>query len=285
MLLVQFIYLSTGREVKHKAAGWPLLLLLQWEAVCPGATSCHAALLPNTLRAGLTPTPCGPPVAGLSSSRVWFDIDCLKPNTYDSAKLNEKERVTIREDMQIWRPELWKEVTVLGVFLVCHGWWCHYRQQQCSYYFWAGLIVQQTPRAMSTQFTKHPVALLLYTCFIIFFLKKWLQIERIIPDLWFTLDILLSLPFSFIHSFNVYRVFITLYLSKRLTCALPSRLSFTFHSEGPTFGQSDQKRFLKGCEIETETQRMKKVILATNKRMFQVEGQNLLRPGWLCKTV
>ena len=135
ILLVWFVYLSTVREVQHKAAGWPLLLSFQWEAVCPGATSCHAVLLPNTLRAGLTPTPCGPPVPGLSSSSVWFDIDCLKPSTYDSAKLNEKERVTIREGVQFWRPELWKEVTVLGAFLVCHGWGCHYRQQQCSHYF------------------------------------------------------------------------------------------------------------------------------------------------------
>ena len=145
--------------------------------------------------------------------------------------------------------------------------------------------------------------------FSFFFLEKWLQIERIFPDLWFTLDIMLSLPYSFIHSFNIYRVVITLGSSlvaqavKRLPttpttwetrCQIlatgwlvlcPQGCHWHFTAEVPTFGQSDQRSFLKGCEIETETQRMKIVILAANKRLFQVEGQNLLRPGWLYKTV
>lgn len=150
---------------------------------------------------------------------------------------------------------------------------------QSSFLSWLNCSTDTKSHVNTVQETSCCLAAL-HLFYFFFFLKKWLQIERIIPDLWFTLDILLSLPYSFIHSFNIYRVVITLDLSNRLTCALPSRLSFTFHSEGPTFGQSDQKRFLKGCETETETRRMKKVILAANKRMFQVEGQNLLRPRW-----
>ena len=281
---------------------------LQWEAVCPGATSCHAALFPNKLRAGLTPTPCGLPVAGLSSSSIWFDIYYLKPNTYDSAKLNEKKTVTIREGTQFWRPELWK-VTVLGAFLVCHGWCCHYRQQQCSHYFWAGLIVQQTPRAMSMQFSKHPVALPLYPCFIYFFPEEmttdWKNYSRSLihfrhhafPPLFIYsfIQYLSSTYYTWIFpggsdgkasAYSAYHVGEpTLDLSHRQTCALPSGCHWHFTAEGPTIGQSDQRRFLKGCEIETETQRMKIVIPAANKRLFQVEGQNPLRPGWLCKTV
>ena len=259
------LHFTSWRETQHEVVGWPIPLSLEREADCPGAASCHAASFPNTLRAGLTPTPCGPPIAGLSGNSMWFDVYCLKANTYNSAKLNGKERVTIREGMQFWRPELWK-VTVLGAFLVCHGWCCHYRQQQCSHYFWAGLIVQQTPRAMSTQFSKHPVALPLYACFLFFpeeMTTDWKNFSRslihfrhhALPPLFIYsfIQYLSSSYYTWIFpggsgskasAYNAYHVGDPMPdLSNRLTCALPSRLSLTFHCRRPHFWTEWSEKF------------------------------------------
>lgn len=101
----------------------------------------------------------------------------------------------------------------------------------------------------------------LHLFYFFFFLKKWLQIERIVPDLWFTLDILLSLPYSFIHSFNVYRVVTTLDLATGWLVLCPQGYHSHFTQKAPLLDRVIRKGSSKTVKLKLRLEGWKKSYL------------------------
>lgn len=88
-------------------------------------------------------------------------------------------------------------------------------------------------------------------------------------------------------AYNAYHVETRQILATGWLVLCSSRLLIlTFHCRRPHFWTEWSEKFPQRMwNWNWDSKDENRVILAANKRLFQVEGQNLLRPGWLCKTV
>ena len=216
--------------------------------MCRGATSCSAALFPDKLRARLTPTPLWATDRWSQQRQhlVWYLLFETQPLWLCHAKLNEKERVTIREGMWFWRPRLSNGVTGAGslpdMSRAMLSLWAATMQSLFLSWFNCSTDTEGHVIAVRQMEINIPsFRVLLPCCFALVFVffseemtTDWKNYSRSLIHFRHR-----AVIYLYIHSFNIYRVVIMLYLSNiaadRLTCALPSRLSLTFHGRRPHF--------------------------------------------------